>query len=124
MTLIWMPHAAHFWGGRECQFHLATAIVEKRLIVSTIGEFARSRVYGPAKLPRPRNEYDPFELLSQRPGHFYETLVFRAKKTRNRCCPFEPRSFRELEKAEFKTPAAAAAGHMAAIKKWSRKRCV
>lgn len=124
MTLIWMPHAAHFWGGRECQFHLAAVIVEKRIIVSSIGEFARSRVYGPEGLARPRNESDPFELLSLRPGHFYETIVFMAKKQNRRCCPYQIRVKDQVDKLEYKTPEAATAGHMAMIKKWSRKRCV
>lgn len=116
----WMAHAAHFCAGHLCQFTLATHV--NGYIVSTIGEYAPHTVSLPGKWIgfRARKHIDPFETMGASP-HLYESMVFKAKKGRNGCCPFVMKSGRELEAVRYMTSDQAYAGHMKLLKKWGSK---
>lgn len=103
---IWMGHAGHFICGRECQFRLNTYV--NGFIVSTVGELVVSTT--------PRGKFTP---LGAGP-HPYETMVFRAKPTGEKCCPYEQADGQDLDSERYMTANEATEGHLAMIAKWSR----
>jgi hypothetical protein len=129
---VWMPHAGHLIVGRDCQFHLNTCV--GNYLVSTVGE------YWPDYLVR--------EIIAQTKGvtlegigdarevdflqkcgyesigcdRLYETMVFKAKKAEDKCCPYTAETFTELDMQGYNTAGEAYQGHLDLCKKWSRKR--
>jgi hypothetical protein len=128
---IWMGHPAHFIGGFDCRFHMATKVGD--YIVSTVGEY----------LP----DYETRELIANAKGiklmgrgddrrHFYlskigfeeigfnrkyETMVFLAQKSKRNdaCCPWVIADGCELEASSYNDAASATNGHFLMCEKVS-----
>jgi len=102
---IWMPHAAHHICRARCQFRLATYV--GGYIVSSVGEFLRER------------GDTAFDTVGSE--RLYETIVFKAKKSGVKCCPYvitdagNTRDFKGYNKSS-----AAIKGHMELCDKWSK----
>lgn len=103
---IWMPHAGHFICGSRCEFKLNTYV--GGYIVSTVGEMPKN--------PRDDSEYENIGV-----GRKYETMVFKAKKSKHRCCPWVQTSGHDLDFAAYNDAASATSGHMAMCEKWAKK---
>lgn len=105
MNWIWMPHAGHFIGGHRCSFKLNTCVGE--YIVSTVGEF---------------RALDGEAIMEIGSNRTHETMVFRAKKGKYKCCPFEAIvEGGELDFRGYKNPEDAYIGHLELCRKWSKK---
>ena len=132
---VWMPHAGHFILGDECRFHLATYV--GKYIVSTVGELwndqAIRRIH--AKIHNPvwyseksqlRGDYfdsayfKEFGYEELGIGRTYETMVFKAKKSKNKCCPYEIISG-EMDSDGYTDAGKAYKGHLRMCNKWSKK---
>jgi len=104
--IIEFPHAGHFIGAKDCQFRRCTYV--NGYIVSTVGE------------------YVPFadrkkQSLGPSNDDFYETMVFKAMKTKKDGCPvcfYVPETFNELECRRYANPVIALDGHKAMIEKY------
>ena len=98
---VWMPHAGHFILGDRCRFHLSTYVSGN--IVSTVGELwnergvreVHAKVYDDKWLQdnvhRRGDDFDHayFERFGYEEvgcDRKYETMVFKAKKSKHRCC--------------------------------------
>ena len=133
---IWMPHPGHCIISHQCRFHLNTCV--GKYIISTIGEWwperdsreIHARIYGPKWLSKNKHlkgdNFDRAYML--RFGYEevgcdrkYETMVFRAKKSDNKCCPYVIDVSNELDFAEYNEPEKAVAGHHRLCVKWSKK---
>ncbi len=102
---IWMPHAGHLCVGYLCRFKLNTCV--GKYIISTVGEYF------------PRNE-DKMDTLGADENSFYETMVFRAKKSKYKCCPYEATGS-ELDCIRYPIADMAYIGHLKECKKWASK---
>lgn len=108
--MLWMPHAGHFILGRSCGFRLNTYV--NGYIVSTVGE-----------LKYPRDAEDaPDRPLGAGKDSLYETMVFKAKKSKEKCCPYQQVDGNTLDSARYKTAEAAVKGHHEMLAKWSAIR--
>ena len=105
---IWMPHAGHLIVGSYCQFKLNTYV--GGYIVSTVGEYKSSR----------SKEGDDFETIGC--DRIYETMVFRAVKSENECCPYEMESPGEIDFAGYNDAEKAMKGHYKFCKKWAKRK--
>jgi len=101
----WMPHAGHYIRGGECRFRLCTCV--GRYIVSTVGEL-------PSRADA--REFEPVGC-----GRLYETMVFRAVKSKNGCCPYEMETPSEVDFRGYNDPRKARIGHMELCRKWARE---
>lgn len=105
---IWMPHAAHFICGYRCMFRLATYV--NGVIISTVGEQVDSW-----------SDYDKGIFQDVGFERKYEAMVFKAKKSGNRCCPYRivdpgnPLDFRA-----YKSNGMAMRGHYLLCEKWDK----
>mgnify|MGYP001617863885 CR=1 FL=1 len=132
---VWMSHAGHFICGNDCRFKLNTFV--GKYIVSTVGELWSDRkvreihaeVSDPKWLMENRDlKGDYFDsAYMKRFGYqeigyarLYETMVFKAKKSKNKCCPFTMVSG-ELDFEGYNKPEQAFEGHMRMCGKWSKK---
>ena len=104
---IWMGHAGHLCVGEQCRFHLNTFV--GKYIVSTVGEYF---------------PYDKEKMVAIGGGDtsFYETMVFTAKKSKNKCCPFTAKEWFDVECVRYETAEEAHKGHLKLCKKWSKKQ--
>lgn len=102
---IWMPHPAHLCVSDKCKFFLATT--DGEYIVSTVGEYFQNE-----------NDKKPTTVGLNR---LYETMVFKAKKSDNRCCPFVQASGEHLDAEGYNDPKDAREGHYKLCKKWLKK---
>ena len=133
---IWMPHAGHFICGDRCRFHLSTYV--GKYIVSTIGEMWSERgpreihagVYDPQWLEENKHlKGDVFDSAYMKKfgyeeigaGRKYETMVFKAKKTTDKCCPWQMVSGNDLDADGYNDAGEAYKGHLKMCKKWSNK---
>jgi hypothetical protein len=126
---IWMPHAGHLIVGHDCRFHLNTCVGD--FIVSTVGEWQPdSRVY--EILAQSRGivlegrgdalEADYMRKLGYQEigsGRLYETMVFRAKATKEGCCPWSIADGTDLDFDGYNDAGAARLGHLAMCEKWA-----
>ncbi len=135
---IFMPHAGHLIVGDMCQFRLNTYV--GKYIVSTVGEYWPDRIIREiyAKVYDPQwyeenkhlrgDEFD-FEYLkkfgymkiSAGKDSIYETMVFKARKSKNKCCPYEINLNFEKDCRRYATDAEAVKGHYEMCEKWSKK---
>ena len=133
---IWMPHAGHFICGHDCRFHLATYV--GKYIVSTVGEYwpdrqvreIHAQVHDPIWYGKNRilkGDYFEAEYF-KRFGYTeigldrkYETMVFKATKSKEKCCPYEMVSG-EKDFDGYNTAADAYKGHLRLCKKWSNHK--
>jgi len=130
---IWMGHAGHFILANHCRFHLNTYV--NGHIVSTIGELWNERrvreihaeVYNPEWSANnkhlPGDEFDNaymekfgFEEIGS--NRKYETMVFKAKKSKNKCCPYCIIVNKQVDGNSYKTADDAQEGHLILCKKW------
>lgn len=131
---IWMPHTGHFICGNNCRFHLATYV--GNYIVSTVGELvppdavreisAKCRGIvlegrGDARLADWLKKHG-FEEIGC--GRTYETMVFKAKKSKNKCCPYTMTQPTELDSEGYNSEADAFKGHYRLCKKWAKKKAL
>lgn len=98
---IWMGHAGHFCASDACAFKLNTYV--NGHIISTVGE------YIPSNAKR-------FENVGSK---LYETMVFKAKPSKNKCCPFDQLDGCEIDGDSYDTPEQARIGHIEMCKKWA-----
>jgi len=133
---IEMGHAGHFCLSHKCRFHLNTYV--GKYIVSTVGELWPERVAREihAKV------YDPDWLINNKHllgdmfdsvyfkrfgfediglGRKYETMVFMAKKSEHKCCPWEIEVPKAVDSGSYNTAEDAHRGHLELCEKWSRK---
>lgn len=104
---LWMPHVAHFIGGHECLFRLAT-YVPSGYIVSTVGEWCPGGKWS-----------EPWESLGSEQK--YETMVFHAKESKYKCCLYEIKSGMEIETDRYDDAESAREGHMTLCEKYDRE---
>lgn len=98
---VWMPHAGHFISGYRCCFKLNTKV--GKYIISTVGE-----------LP----DGDGFMDIGA--DRKYETMVFPAKKSKTKCCPWEARSWGGIDFKGYNEAEDAYKGHLAMCRKYSK----
>lgn len=133
---VWMPHAAHLIVGNDCRFILATYV--GKYIVSTVGELWPDRVVREihAKVHDSRwfleNKnlrgdnfnvayFEKFGFETIGVGRIYETMVFKAKKSTLKCCPYRIISGEDIDFGGYNKPEEASEGHMKLCRKWSKK---
>ena len=131
-----MPHPAHFICGNKCRFHLATYV--GKYVVSTVGEYWPERgvrkihaeIYDPkwhaANKHLLGDNYD-YEYMK----HFgfeeigcdrkFETMVFEARKEKDKCCPWRIVVQKEADYAAYNSADDATIGHNKLCAKWSKK---
>lgn len=54
-------------------------------------------------------------------GRKYETMVFKAKKSKNKCCLYEASDYSGLDMRSYNKPEDAYKGHLAMCKKWFKR---
>lgn len=129
---VWMPHAGHFICGSDCRFRLNTYV--GGYIVSTIGELLPDSgswdIYANAKgiTLEGRGDARRADFL-KRVGwvevgcdRTYETMVFKAAKAQDKCCPYRMVTGAEMDFAGYDNPGDALKGHMKLCAKWSKKK--
>lgn len=124
-----MPHAGHFICSRWCRFHLNTYV--GNYIVSTVGEyFPDSQVREIFNQTRNLNlegigdareadfiKKNGYEELGY--GRTYETMVFKAVRSKNKCCSYEMKTPLDVDMRGYKSAEDAYKGHLALCKKWA-----
>jgi len=133
---VFMPHAGHFIGGNDCRFHLNTYV--GKYIVSTVGELwsdqkvrrIHAEVYDIEWYRENENKKgDNFDRIYMKKfgfeeigcGRTYETMVFKAEKSKNKCCPYRIIVEKEVDSAGYNSPEEAYKGHLKLCEKWSKK---
>jgi hypothetical protein len=128
---VWMPHAGHFILGHMCRFRLNTYV--GGFIVSTVGEYVpdsqvRNIMVNARKdAPLSKGDMGEAEYLKrygyERLGAWgtYETMAFKAVKSKEKCCPFKILVTDEMDVLRYDNATDAYKGHMAFCKKWSEK---
>jgi hypothetical protein len=128
---VWMPHAGHLCVGNYCRFHLNTYV--GGYVVSTVGEYLPDSISRDViadvrgiKLEGMGDdrEYDFLKKIGFVEVGFnrkYETMVFKAKASDNKCCPYVPSDWGQLDMEGYNTPEEAAVGHMELCEKWSKR---
>ncbi len=135
---IWMPHAAHFICGNDCRFVLATYV--GRYIVSTVGEYYPDEIVRRIHAQCHDKEWfeenkdlkgDNFAAAYMKRFGFeklgmdrtYETMVFKAKKSKEKCCPYVCIvEGGELDFLGYNSPEKARKGHLKLCEKWAQKQ--
>ena len=135
MKEIWMGHAGHFICSSHCQFHLNTYV--NGYIISTVGELWNERAIREihAKIHDPKwlldngnKKGDDFDSAYMKRFGFedigfkrkYETMVFKAKKSKHKCCPYEMCSGDNVDFDSYNTADEAQVGHYKMLRKWSK----
>lgn len=126
-----MPHPAHFICSNYCRFKLATYV--GKYIVSTVGEYvpdetAREIIAESRKIKlEGKGDYRLADYM-KKIGYEdigcdrkYETIVFKARKSKNKCCPWEIVVEEDMDFDGYNTPEDAYKGHLKLCKKWSSK---
>jgi hypothetical protein len=133
---VWMAHPGHFICSKNCKFFLNTYV--GKYIVSSVGELwlERSSREIHARINDPiwydLNKHllgDEFDYVYMKRFGYedigldrkYETIVFKAKKSKNKCCPYEIIVSKEVETNCYNSPEDAYKGHLKLCKKWSKK---
>ena len=129
---IWMPHAAHFILGTECQFHLATYV--NGYLISTVGELwpdSRIRaITANAKGIQINGRGDAWDAdYMKKIGYAeigyqrkYETMVFMAEPNyEHRCCPWRMANASEIDGQGYNDPSDATDGHLALCERYATK---
>lgn len=127
-----MPHPGHFICASDCKFHLNTYV--GNYVVSTIGEYlpdapireiiAKSRKVKLTGMGDARKSayMDKIGYEDIGYGRKYETMVFRAVKSKeNKCCPYRMAVSSESDFRGYTTPENAYAGHLELCEEWAKK---
>lgn len=132
-----MGHAGHFILGDNCRFKLCTYI--GKYIVSTVGELwnergvreTHAKVHDPVWHQANKHlKGDAFDNAYFRKFGFeeigykrtYETMVFKARKSKLKCCPHEIQVEKDVDFNAYNTSEDAHKGHMKLCKKWSKQQ--
>lgn len=125
-----MPHPGHFICSDNCKFHLFTYV--GKYMVSTVGElFFDSAVREITAESRGiklegKGDYRKHDYMKKIGyeeigcGRKYETMVFRAVKSKDKCCPYTAKSWDSIDFNGYNTPEDATQGHYKLCKKWSK----
>lgn len=123
---IFMPHAGHFIAGSKCQFRLNTYV--NGYIVSTVGEYVvdsvvRQIMCESRGIPFVQGDRGEHEFGYEDIGldRKYETMVFKAQKAEDKCCPYKIIVQDEMDFAAYNERDEAYVGHMGMCEKWSTK---
>lgn len=128
---VFMPHAGHFILGHMCRFRLNTYV--GKYIVSTVGEYvpdsAVRDIHAEVMKDKPLPKGDDGETEYLRKygfeeigyGRTYETMVFKAGKSKDKCCPYKIIVSKEMDAKGYNTAEEAVKGHMKLCEKWSKK---
>ena len=108
---VWMPHVAHHICGEKMHYSLATYV--GGYVVSTVGDYYPNGYY--SKLGN-KNQKDTVGH-----GRFYETMVFRAKKSDQKCCGYDIATGENVDFQGYSTAQEATKGHYLLCKKWAQK---
>lgn len=114
--------AGHFIGGNQCRFHLCTEVGD--YLVSTVGEYdpAGESKEMRAILKRSYDEAGDKNCIKIGCDRFYETMVFKTKKSRCACgCGVPNIVPNELDFEGYDTAGEATKGHFKMVEKWSEK---
>ena len=129
---VWMPHPGHLIVSRDCRFHLNTYVGS--YIVSTVGEYlpdyqvreiiAESRNVelkgkGDERLADYMKKIGYEEIGCDRK---YETMVFKAKKSKDKCCPYTAKDWGELDADGYNAAEDAFRGHYKMCNIWTKKK--
>lgn len=132
---IWMAHAGHFILGQKCRFKLNTYV--GGYIVSTVGELESEEAVKRIHASVSDKEWfaenqlkigDDFNNAYFKKFGFedigcdrkYETMVFKARKSKYKCCPYEIIVSKEVDMQGYNSPEDAMKGHHKLCKKWSK----
>jgi hypothetical protein len=127
---VWMPHAGHLVVGNRCRFHLNTYV--NGYIVSTVGEYLPDsqvrEIIANSRRVTLEGRGDAREADYMRKigyeeigaGRIYETMVFKATRSQDACCPWRMESGTELDFDGYNDPGKARLGHLAMCEKWDR----
>ena len=125
---IWMPHAGHFILGQKCRFRLNTYV--GNYIVSTVGEYVLDNNLIDLLTPEfkhLRGDNKEYAYIRKYKcedigcGRKYETMVFKARKSKHKCCPYEIIVNDEVDSNGYNEPEQAFKGHLRLCMKWSEK---
>ena len=135
---VWMPHHGHFICGHWCRYKLNTYV--GGYIVSTVGELwlerpsreCHAKVYDPAwLLANQHRKGDDFDNEYMKKfgyedigcGRKYETMVFKAKKAKEKgsCCPYRMVSGAEVDCQAYNKAEDAYKGHLELCEKWGSR---
>lgn len=123
---VWMPHAGHLCVGQSCRFRLNTRV--GKYLISTVGEYvpdsAVRKIHREMRgrltdLKGDAEEADyGFEEIGL--GRKYETMVFKARKSEHKCCPWEiDGTAYELDMEGYNDPKEAYEGHLKLCEKYA-----
>ncbi len=132
-----MPHAGHLIIGQHCRFRLNTHV--NGYIISTVGEYVPDsavrkilRECRGIKTDKIGDEEER-DFILQTGGYRgygddigydrkYETMVFKGRKSKHKCCPYEMVSPSNVDFAGYNLAADAYKGHLRLVKKYSNKK--
>ena len=131
-----MPHPAHFICSSDCRFFLSTKVGD--YIISTVGELWQDRqvreihaqVYDPKWLEENKSlKGDYFDHAYMKKFGYadigcdrkFETMVFKAVKAKEKCCPFRIDVSNEVDFNSYNEADKAYAGHYKLCEKWAKK---
>lgn len=125
---VWMPHPGHFICASHCRFVLNTAVAGGKYIVSTVGEYVPDSTVRKILFPTTlRGDEEEREFLRQKGyqeigwDRKYETMVFKAKPSKQRCCPFVMEEADEQDMRGYNDPGEAYEGHLEMCEKWDKQ---
>ena len=125
---VWMPHPGHLCVSDECKFHLNTYV--GKYIVSTVGEYlpdseVREILARAKKIKLKGKGDDRLANYMEKIGYEnigykrkYETMVFKAKKSKYKCCPYVAANWEELDFEGYNSAEDAFKGHYRMCQKW------
>lgn len=128
---VWMPHNGHFIMGKYCQFVLNTKV--GNYIVSTVGELwpdsqvrkihadVHKKIISGRGDEWDANYFKEFGFEEIGYGRKYETMVFKAVKSKEPCCPWVMASPSDIDGAAYNDARDAYLGHYKLCDKYSRK---
>lgn len=106
---IEFPFALHYIASAQCRFGRST-VVNERFLVSSVGEYDPTEKVRDI-LQRPTG----FLPLGSRTTHLYETMIFKAKRTKNPAYPWSASDYAELFSFTYRARSGAVAGHEKAV---------
>lgn len=127
---IWMPHPGHFICCFDCRFVLNTYV--NGYIVSTVGEMfpdapvreIEARVGGITLKgmgdERKRDYMKKVGFTEIGCDRKYETMVFKAVKSKEKCCPYKIDSGHEVDMEGYNDACSATKGHYKLCKKYDK----
>lgn len=128
---VWMPHAGHFIMGNYCRFVLNTYV--GKYVVSTVGELwcdsQIRKIKAECRKIKINGIGDAWDVdYMEKIGYDtlgsdrkYETMVFKARRSKDKCCPWRMVNGNDLDFKGYNDATEARLGHLKMCEKWSRK---